>query len=330
MGSKVIDVPNVGSVEFPDSMSDDQISTAIKGTYFSGKSKGYTPQPGDASMSAAPTGAKAWLSNLETDFRQGTTNTLPGKILSAMGAQGVDRGAQAGTVDSNLMTPVLGPIHAAQGIAETPDHPVRGPLKAIGGALETMTLPASFMAPEANMGLDNIPSRDYAGKILGQVKEAIGDVPVNTSNVLKVAQEAKALQAAGHGPLPPPIRTFLQKYGKNIYPMAEEQVLPFAEARDRYTAASGKLSEDTLSKLTPMMRAKLAEFTSELGGNIQEVANSAGYGDRFAGAMKEFRRASQIVSGAKTVAKYALGGTAAGGAYYGASQLAKAISRGRP
>lgn len=37
MGSKVIDVPNVGSVEFPDSMSDDQISTAIKGTYFPSK-----------------------------------------------------------------------------------------------------------------------------------------------------------------------------------------------------------------------------------------------------------------------------------------------------
>lgn len=321
MGSKVIDVPNVGSVEFPDSMSDDQISTAIKGTYFSGKSKGYTPQPGDASISAAPTGAKAWLSNLETDFRQGTTNTFPGKILSAMGAQGVDRGAQAGTVDSNLMTPVLGPIHTAQGIAETPDHPVRGPLKAIGGALETMTLPASFMAPEANMGLDKIPSKSYAGEMLGRIKAAAGASEVDPNAAGQVALQTQKLAESG-GQMPKVVKDFLKRVTDPAKPP-----LSFAEARDFYSNAT-RLSADEFNKMTGPMKRQIGQFTEALGGSIQDAATKAGYGDEFSSAMQEFRRASQISGAVKAGAKFAGKSIAAGTVGYGTYELVKAIARG--
>lgn len=320
--------PDGSDYEFPAGTTKD---TAI--TYFRSKSapakQGYTPQSGDANISASPTGAGAWLNNLESDFRYGTDRTMPGRMLKAMGAQGINVGSQAGAADSTLATPVLGPIHAAQGIAETPDHPIRGPLKTLGGALETMTLPASFVAPEANMGLDKIPSRDAAGKVLGQVKDAIGDNPVNIQNVIDAAKKAQQFSSRGGGPVPDVIKKFMARIGKSTFPYASDSApLTFEEARDFYSNATSKLTADEAQKLKPIMLKHLAEFTNELGGNVQQVADSAGYGDQFSGAMKEFRRASQLVSGAKAAAKLAVGGSALGGTYYGVNQLIQALSRG--
>lgn len=102
------------------------------------------PSGATGTISSIPSGPASWLEQLEGDIRSGSGFTLPGRILQKLGAKGI---GQEGSPGETLTSPILGPIHAAQGVVDK--DPVRGAKKVVGGALETLTLPAAFVAPEA-------------------------------------------------------------------------------------------------------------------------------------------------------------------------------------
>jgi len=111
------------------------------------KAASSAPEPGQ--ISEAPTGVLPWLHSAENDIRYGTDNTLPGKVLKFLGAPGINRGVNEETAD-NIAGPIIGPIKTAEGIAETTDHPIMGPIHAVGGALQTLSPALNFVAPESS------------------------------------------------------------------------------------------------------------------------------------------------------------------------------------
>lgn len=255
------------------------------------------PAPEVGKMSAAPTGAKAWLQDLEADVTQGSASTLPGKILRKMGAPGLQSGVSKGVADY-MGSPITGPIHAAQGIADTPEHPVAGPLKAIGGALETATIPGSFVAPEAAEGLSSgipalakksmemIPSAERAGKAFQDVKAAAKNVPVTLDNaqegILKLMDWQKKTQ------LGPTINKFLNRVTN---PNMGD--ITYGEARDFYQLL-GKMSADEMSKIAPSIRYDLTQTVRGLKQDIGNAADMVGKGQQYFDAMKEFRNAKKL------------------------------------
>jgi hypothetical protein len=241
---------------------------------------------------------KGWLSNLEGDVRYGGTRTLPGRVLHAMGAQGINIGAQAGAGDT-LASPVLGPIHAAQGVAETPEHPVRGPLKALGGVLETATLPASFMAPEAAETSAAIPgmvaskvtgraAKSAGGELFNTVAKAASDanLTVNTGEAIEAAQKITENAArAGRNVLG--IRKFVQRVSD-----AEKGPLTYEEARGFYQNIRN-LSVSDQNALNPATKRLVDNFLSKLDSGIRTAADSIGQGDNYSKAMELYRKGAQ-------------------------------------
>lgn len=151
---------------------------------------------GTGEISAPQGGTNSWLSQLEQDVRHGSGATFPGRVLSALGAKGTDQGVSQGAADTAASIP-LGAIRTAQGVASSWEHPIAGPLKAIGGVLQMGTLPLAFAggpaAPEA--------AESILAKSVGRLSNAV-DVPKGSlPDVQAQLQTAlPALKAAGHAP----------------------------------------------------------------------------------------------------------------------------------
>lgn len=144
-----IKLPDGSYGRFRADASDDQIRSAISKDFPSAfpQPQKPAPAPGEqATISAQPKGVLPWLNNLEQDVRYGGQSTGLGKFLHAIGMQGINRGVSGD--DPAIATPITGPIHAAQGAAMIPSHPIQGALRAGSGLLETATLPTAFVAPE--------------------------------------------------------------------------------------------------------------------------------------------------------------------------------------
>lgn len=121
-------------------------------------------------IQASPGGVSGWLHDLEGDVKYGQDRTFIGKALKKLGAQGTNVGAQAGA-GGMLTSPVLGPIHTAQGVAEMPDHPVRGAWDAVKGVGETATIPSMIADP---MGASSTAA--LAENVAGKVAKGAGAV----------------------------------------------------------------------------------------------------------------------------------------------------------
>src|SRR5215471_14401543 len=192
----VVQHPTLGPLKFPKSMPFDQRNQMIEQMeqQQSPPSQVYQRTPGtaEATVSAQAGGISNWLQNLEADVRYGGARTAVGKVLSTLGAQGTDVGAQAGTQDANLASPVLGPIHTLQGIAMTPQHPIAGPLKTLGGMWQTASLPTQFIGGPITSGAGEVtgtvakaltPSTrlQAAGNAIQEVTNAVGNTAVDVN-----------------------------------------------------------------------------------------------------------------------------------------------------
>lgn len=266
--------------------------------------KAAPPPAPTASVSATPSGPLSWLNQAESDFRYGGQSTILGKLLHSMGAQGVNVGSQAGAGEQ-LVSPVLGTLHAAQGVAMTPDHPIAGPLKAAGGVLEAATLPASFMAPEAGETAAKvpgvlarlIPSTARAGETFSQVKSAAGNIPLDLTEPGNAALNIQRLSESG-GAMPKVVRDFLKRASD-----PSKQPLTYSEARDFYSNAS-RLSADEAQRLTPVMKREVGNFRAALNRSLQGAADQVGQGQNYADAINEYARASRQKELVGDAAKY--------------------------
>lgn len=276
------------------------------------------PKP-TASVSKAPGGVGGYLSSLEGDVKYGSQNTLLGKMLHGMGAQGTQVGAQAGAGDT-LASPITGPIHTAQGVSQMGQHPFLGALKALGGLAETASIPAAFMAPEAAESAAAAPSKvtgraaiDSASQAFQKVMGLAKDQPVPmTDNLSQSLSRYQDLVNAGGS------RSLSVSKLLNRVTAPNAAPLSYSEARD-FASNISRLSADETQRLTPVMRLQVGNIKAALNEAVGQAAGSAGQGSQYAGAMQNYaggmrrqENVSEIVDLLKKGAMSAVGGGIAG------------------
>lgn len=270
-----------------------------------------------AEMSAKPTGARQWLTDLESDLRYGGDQTIVGKALKKAGYQGAESlGGMEGTAGKMMVSPLTGPVFAAHGVAELASGNVkRGAGEILSGIGEAAEIPMNMAAPEegemAAEGANRVgkavssltPSamRDAAGVLFQEVKSKAGNFPVDIEAPGQAALQMKTLYERGAGYTPPSVVTrFLNRVTKpGGGPMTYE------EARDFYSNAT-RLSTDEALKLTPKAKAALTQFTHALGDSIQTAADNAGVGAEHSQAMQDYASAMRYADRVDAAKKLAV------------------------
>lgn len=290
-------------IEFPDGMSDDDISAAIRKNV-------PPPSTNGATIGAAPNTENAvtnYFHDVGNDLTQGGSRTGIGRALGFLqgrsnGYSGLNSGVSEGA--ANLMgSPLTGTAQALEGVSSIPQHPIAGPIKAVGGIAKALTIPSMMMGgPGATAGIEAIPSARYAGQQLNNIAEAVGnaDVPLNAS--LAPLQRLAELNArGGSGSVPAGVMQLLER-SQAVAPMA------YPEARD---FASNISSLSNLEKLAakPQVLAGMGALKSGLHGDI--AASLGDLGPSYIDAITEYAKAQQLKKAAVTAGKY-IGGGAAG------------------
>jgi hypothetical protein len=276
--------------------------------------------PAHASISAQPQpqgiGGKVaqWAQNVMDDIRYGTDLTGVGTVLKKMGAHGVSYG-QPEQVGEFMASLPLGLLRAVKGMGEGPTS--QGLQDVGGGLLQAGQMPSMFLSPEAGeaaaagvgaagQGIataagkvaDMVPTVEHAGELFQEVNHAARNVPVNLNAATETAQRVQQLAQRG-STMPKVVRDFLKRIAD------PDQEMMYPEARDFYSNAT-RIAADEQQKLTPVMRAQLAEFTANLGKGIEAAANYAGKLPEYTAAMDEYQKAMQLKSGLGTARSVAL------------------------
>jgi hypothetical protein len=282
-----------------------------------------------------------WLHNLDTDITEGGNRTLPGRILGHMqgrgdeGYAGMREGGQSTGVINFMGSPVRGPIHAAEGVAETPEHPVMGPVHAIEGAAETATIPSLMMGGEGlNAGIEAIPSRAHAVSVLKDIESAAKDVPVSMSKTQHALEEfGQSVKTGGkNAPVMTKLTKRLEAPGLPQAGIAPPNI-NFPEARDFYTnisrasAKPGFLRRAIESPMMPSFRMEAGGVRTALHGDLTDAAGTIGRGQDYADAIKEYAQNARLrgflKKGAMIAAPAAAGAVGAGRGY----QILRNLSR---
>lgn len=264
-GQKIVSVPGVGNVAFPDTMSDEDIGKAIQAQQPPPEPSGWQKF---GNWMANASGATNAIQNIKA---------LPAEVqnIPATVQQNVQAGLNQTPAEAKLRWEQMGSPVAAQ------------PVSALAGA--------ASVAPALSAAQEAIPSAARAGKALSEVKSAIGDIPVATGNISSVVDDAKSF--AGRGAEIPKVmsdfakRMALKTEGETVTQAPSN--LTFAEARDFYSNAR-QLTMNELQTLKPQMQRYMVQFANNLGDAVQTAANSAGEGEKFAQAMQEYRQAKTL------------------------------------
>src|SRR6185312_4992694 len=149
-----------------------------------------TPTVGASIGAAKP---EPWLDQLHDDLLHGGGRTIVGRALGRIegngsnGYQGLESGVSPAAAQF-MGSPELGAVKMTKGIAETPQHPLMGPIHALEGGLQVLTIPSMMTAPEVNPAmkgtsrlLDMVPTRAKAGRIFEDVMNVAKDQPVKIS-----------------------------------------------------------------------------------------------------------------------------------------------------
>lgn len=265
-------------------------------------------------------GAGAWLENVEQDLRQGGGRTAVGRGLGRMqgrgerGYSGLESGVSKGSAEF-VGSPVLGAVHAAQGVAMMPSHPVKGGLKAVGGALEAGQIPGAFLGgPVLGKAAEIVPSAEYAGRLLQSVERDAGHLPVNLNRSADALLRVKELADRG-GTMPQAVRKLLARATE-----PGGKPLTFSEMRDFYSNVT-KLSAKEKMGLSPIMRRQIGIAAAALRQDIGDSAALAGRAADYYKGLREYAAASKLQRTAQEVGKWALraGGVA------GTAALAKLV-----
>jgi hypothetical protein len=309
------------------------------------------PAPKAAAPSATMTTVppESWLHQAEEDLTQGGNRTVLGRIGGTMqgrgdkGFSGIDSGVSKGT--ANLMgSPELGLLHAGEAAQTIPDHPVKGVLGTIGGALEAAKLPGMVMAgPEAEMGLGAIPLKSHAVSLFNDIEQAAKNVPVQMSKTAPALEDFGQTVATGGrnaGVMtkltrridpPAPRMNMLQSMQSDLSgaaPSAPPDPINFPEARDFYTNISRQTAKPGLLRRAfeplsmPSFRMNAGNVREALGSDLTDAAGTIGRGEDYTNAMREYRQAAQLNKALK------VGGTIAAGEALRRSGLLGQIASG--
>jgi hypothetical protein len=139
----------------------------------------------------------------------------------------------------------------------------------------------------AAKGLDALPSKTRAAANFQEVMQAAKDKPIDIGPAGDTALRTSELAGRG-GSMPKVIRDFMKRVTDPT-----QGPMTYAEARDFYSNAT-RLSGDEFQRLTPVMRAQVAEFTANLGKSIGVTAEQAGVGPQYQAGMKEYHQAATL------------------------------------
>lgn len=229
-----------------------------------------------------------WAGDLSDDIRNGTGQTLIGRMLQGMGAKGTSSGVPEAT--GNFMGSLpLGLARGLKGEAQIPQGKVwEGTKNIVGGGLQAATIPLSFAAPEAAEASSELPgilsgstALKKAGQGFQEVMGAAKSVPVDVSTPGNTALQIQKLAESG-GAMPKVIRDFVKRVTD-----PSKAPLTYEEARDFYSNAS-RLSADEAQRLTPVMKRWVGQFRSDLGDSISQAASQVGKGDVYQDAMQGY------------------------------------------
>lgn len=356
MPDKVVQVPGLGNVSFPGTMSDDDISSAIQKQ---GPNAGLAPPaaPGlnDMYQVNPLTGSRDLLSegdkvtqqkNVEAgmrDYYQTNPAGMYGMGIASNAAQGVQDFSQ-GNVKKGIHSTAK-----AAGIASLPflvPALANAPLAAIGGLAGGTALSKGASAGAGALGASqdtqdvagdagglvgglagglggaklsaSLPSKSAAGALFNEASAAAGKTPIDVSDAGNTALQIRQMAQSG-GSQPKVVRDFIARATD-----PNQGPITYDEARMFYSNAS-RLSADEAQRLTPNMKRMVGQFARNLGDSIASTAGQQGVGTQYQSAMAQYRNAMMMQSfmdmlknGAVSAATKAAGGGLAG---YGAAKI---------
>lgn len=133
------------------------------------KKAGLTP----STIGPRPKGIGSWLESLESDIRSGGGATLPGRLLQEAGAPGLEKGGGSKDAAEFMASPLLGTVHAAQGVSMLGSHPWEGTKRTVSGVAEAATIPGLIEMAPSEAGAATM------GKLETLVKDASAARKVN-------------------------------------------------------------------------------------------------------------------------------------------------------
>jgi hypothetical protein len=215
-----------------------------------------TKQLPNGTISAGPGGVLGWLHDLEGDLRNGTGSTAVGRFLSSVGAQPIGHTTAGDQVES---VP-LGLIHTAAGLVAMPQHPVHGAVAAGKGALETLTIPAAFAAPESDAIAEAAPGvvQKAANAIKSVTPQSVQDAAAEAQQVARPVTDA--LSSAG---------SWIKQQAQKLYvPQAAKDAR--AAGQDAGTIANaerpiGDINQSALPKLQTRVGKVLDDTNKAIG-----------------------------------------------------------------
>lgn len=195
-------------------------------------------------------------------------------------------------------------------------------------AMGTLAGTAATVAPMIVGGIDaatpeplnigRFPSRARASATFESLNKDLANQPVNLTKTIQPLQ--RIAEIGERGSTLPTAASKLLTRSQAVSPMT------FPEARDYQGSLSDLSASDKLA-LNGRMKGGISQVNKALFEDLQDTANSAGRGEDYADAMKEYRQASQLRDLARKGGKAAIGAAGLGLAGHYLGSLVPSPSR---
>lgn len=167
-------------------------------------------------------------------------------------------------------------------------------------------------AKGGSMLQEAIPSTARAGENFQTAMKAAGPNPIDTTEARQIAARATQLGTRGAS-VPKVVKDFTKATA--ITPVGSPGEVSYAAGRD-FSSNAGKLSAAEAMKTKGDMGRQVTLLARALNDANEGAAESAGVGDQYRAAMKEYRQIQQLKSAGKFAAKKAIPTIAGGGLVY--------------
>lgn len=243
---------------------------------------------------------------------------IPGAVKSGVGMALRNSPSEEGMALVNAIKAAASGAKTGAGMVSNPPPP-ESPLwqqaqQAAGANLIASELPnAASGAIQGGSALidavkNKIPSATRAGANIQAIKNAAGNIPIDTTQIDPILERAQELTATGNGPSPDVIKKLSKrlapttgKFSGTKVQMAPDPV-SFEEGADFGTAA-GRLSASERMATKPMMERQVAQLAKALREANRGAAAQAGLGDAYDSAIAEYRAASRISDAQEAIVK---------------------------
>lgn len=298
MADTRVDIPGVGIVSFPDTMSPDAINAAAAKLYR--EKQGGAPADAASAVPAQESRLTQLLASIGTGAKDVAVGAAKGAAHTA-----IDLGQAVHQIPG--VSSAVDALYGLQGLSKTAFPEARtstaysNPTQMAGGAIESL----AEMAVPVTKAAGAVPTIAKAGQKFESVMGAARNVAVNTEAPGQVALRINQLAERG-GSMPMAVRKFL---GRITDPNKAQ--MTYEEARD-FASNISRLSANEFQRLTPAVAREVATLRVSLNQVIADAAQQAGKLPEYRAAMREYAQAKKIksavdaaISGAKKGVPYA-------------------------